>query len=201
MRGNTTIVILAMMMTALMSPLTLAEAQDDGSTQTISSSETWTSDNTLNGNVTISNGGVLTIDGSINVATGSKITVDSGGSLILNGALNAAESMNEIYMEVYQNTVLEPYFDGLVDSGVMRINMAQEYFSSMDVHLEVMETNLSWTGEDYLDFNVEFTDEPVNINFSGFWQFPVWIDSIQAFDSNGAIYNLDADEWLSLIHI
>ena len=195
MRGNTTIVILAMVMTALMSPLTLAEAQDDGSTQTISSSETWTSDNTLNGNVTISNGGVLTIDGSINVATGSKITVDSGGSLILNGALNAAESMNEIYMEVYQNTVLEPYFDGLVDSGVMRINMAQEYFSSMDVHLEVMETNLSWTGEDYLDFNVEFTDEPVNINFSGFWQFPVWIDSIQAFDSNGAIYNLDADEW------
>ena len=178
-----------------MSPLTLAEAQDDGSTQTISSSETWTSDNTLNGNVTISNGGVLTIDGSINVATGSKITVDSGGSLILNGALNAAESTNEIYMEVYQNTVLEPYFDGLVDSGVMRINMAQEYFSSMDVHLEVMETNLSWTGEDYLDFNVEFTDEPVNINFSGFWQFPVWIDSIQAFDSNGAIYNLDADEW------
>ena len=178
-----------------MSPLTLAEAQDDGSTQTISSSETWTSDNTLNGNVTISNGGVLTIDGSINVATGSKITVDSGGSLILNGALNAAESMNEIYMEVYQNTVLEPYFDGLVDSGVMRINMAQDYFSSMDVHLEVMETNLSWTGEDYLDFNVEFTDEPVNINFSGFWQFPVWIDSIQAFDSNGAIYNLDADEW------
>ena len=178
-----------------MSPLTLAEAQDDGSTQTISSSETWTSDNTLNGNVTVSNGGVLTIDGSINVATGSKITVDSGGSLILNGALNAAESMNEIYMEVYQNTVLEPYFDGLVDSGVMRINMAQEYFSSMDVHLEVMETNLSWTGEDYLDFNVEFTDEPVNINFSGFWQFPVWIDSIQAFDSNGAIYNLDADEW------
>ena len=195
MRGNTTIVILAMMMTALISPLTLAEAQDDGSTQTISSSETWTSDNTLNGNVTVSNGGVLTIDGSINVATGSKITVDSGGSLILNGALNAAESMNEIYMEVYQNTVLEPYFDGLVDSGVMRINMAQEYFSSMDVHLEVEETNLSWTGEDYLDFNVEFTDEPVNINFSGFWQFPVWIDSIQAFDSNGAIYNLDADEW------
>ena len=195
MRGNTTIVILAMMMTALMSPLTLAEAQDDGSTQTISSSETWTSDNTLNGNVTISSGGVLTIDGSINVATGSKITVDSGGSLILNGALNAAESMNEIYMEVYQNTVLEPYFNGLVDSGVMRINMAQEYFSSMDVHLEVEETNLSWTGEDYLDFNVEFTDEPVNINFSGFWQFPVWVDSIQAFDSNGAIYNLDADEW------
>ena len=48
----------------------------------------------------------MTIDGSINVATGSKITVDSGGSLILNGALNAAESMNEIYMEVYQTPFL-----------------------------------------------------------------------------------------------
>ncbi|DAC59817.1 MAG TPA: hypothetical protein D7I07_01335, partial [Candidatus Poseidoniales archaeon] len=88
------------MMAALMSPLTLAEAQDDGSTQTINNSETWTSDNLLDGNVTVASGGVLTIDGSIEVATGSKITVDSGGSLILNGALNGAESMSEIYMEV-----------------------------------------------------------------------------------------------------
>ena len=126
MRVNTAIAILAMMMAALMSPLTLAEAQDDGTTQIINNSETWTSDNLLDGNVTVASGGVLTIDGSIDVATGSKITVDSGGSLILNGDLNAAESMNEIYMEVYQNTVLEPYFNGLVDSGVLRINMAKE---------------------------------------------------------------------------
>ena len=195
MRVNTAIVILALMMAALMSPLTLAEAQDDGSTQTINNSETWTSDNLLDGNVTVASGGVLTIDGSIEVATGSKITVDSGGSLILNGALNGAESMSEIYMEVYQNTVLEPYFGGLVDSGVMRINMAKEYFSSMDVHIEVGDTNLTWTGESSLDFNVEFSDTQVNVNFSGFWQFPVWVDSIQAFDSNGVIYNLDADEW------
>ena len=194
MRVNTAIAILAMMMAALMSPLTLAEAQDDGTTQIINNSETWTSDNLLDGNVTVASGGVLTIDGSIDVATGSKITVDSGGSLILNGDLNAAESMNEIYMEVYQNTVLEPYFNGLVDSGVLRINMAKEYFSSMDVHVKVGETNLSWTGEAFLDFNIEFSDTQINVNFSGFWQFPVWVDSIQAFESNGVIY-------LSLIHI
>ena len=35
----------------------------------------------------------------------------------------------------------------------------------------------------------------MNVGFEGFWQFPVWVDSIQAFDSNGAIYTLDADEW------
>ena len=34
----------------------------------------------------------------------------------------------------------------------------------------------------------------MSVNFSGFW-YMVWVDSIQAFDSNGAIYTLDADSW------
>ena len=82
-------------------------------------------------------------------------------------------------MEVYQNTVLEPYFDGLIDSGTLRVNMAKEYFSSMEVYVIVAGENLTWTGEDYLDYSVSFNDASVNVGFEGFWQFPVWVDSIK----------------------
>ena len=191
------IALVALMMTAIVLsiPTSIAEAQNDGSTQTITSSEIWTSDATLDGDVIVSSGGVLTIDSDIDVATGSTITIQQGGNLILNGQLNAVESNNEIYMEVYQNTILEPYFNGLIDSGTLRVNMAKEYFTSMEVYVIVAGENVSWTGQDYLDYSVEFNDASVNVGFEGFWQFPVWVDSIQAFDSNGAIYTLDADEW------
>ena len=65
----------------------------------------------------------------------------------------------------------------------------------MDVNVTVGDSTIAWTGEEYLDYSVDFNDQAINVSFQGFWQFPVWIDSIQAFDSNGAIYNLDADEW------
>jgi len=195
MRASIALVALMMTATVLLIPTSIAEAQNDGSTQTITSSEVWTSDATLDGDVVVGSGGVLTIDSNIDVATDSTITIEQGGSLILNGQLNALDSNNEVYMEVYQNTILEPYFSGLIDSGTLRVNMAKEYFTSMEVYVITAGENLTWTGQPYLDFTVNFDDASVTVGFEGFWQFPVWVDSIQAFDSNGAIYTLDADEW------
>ena len=195
MRVNTTLVTLMMITTVLLSPAALAEAQNDASTQTNTNSETWSSDASLDGDVIVSDGGVLTIDGIISVETGSTITIQEGGNLILNSELNSADLTNELFMEVYNGTTIRPYFNGLTDSGTMRINMASEYFSSMEVNLSVGGTNITWTGEDYIDYSVEFQDAAIDVNFSGFWLFPVWIDSVQAFDSNGVIYTLDADEW------
>ena len=195
MRVNTTLVTLMMITAVLLSPAALAEAQNDGSTQTITNSETWSSDASLDGDVIVSDGGVLTIDGIISVETGSTITIQEGGNLILNSELNSADLTNELFMEVYNGTTIRPYFNGLTDSGTMRINMASEYFSSMEVNFSVGGTNITWTGEDYIDHSVEFQDAAIDVNFSGFWLFPVWIDSVQAFDSNGVIYTLDADEW------
>ena len=195
MRASIALVALMMTATVLLIPTSIAEAQNDGSTQTITSSEVWTSDATLDGDVVVGSGGVLTIDSNIDVATDSTITIEQGGKLILNGQLNALDSNNEVYMEVYQNTILEPYFSGLIDSGTLRVNMAKEYFTSMEVYVIAAGENLTWTGQSYLDFTVNFDDASVTVGFEGFWQFPVWVDSIQAFDSNGAIYTLDADEW------
>ncbi len=144
MRVKTTTVALMMIATILLLPLSTAEAQNDGSTQTIVDSVTWSTNSNLDGSVIVADGGVLTIDSSIQVATGSTITVEEGGSIVLNGAINAAESNNEMYMEVYQNTVLQPYFAGLSDTGTLRVNFASDYFSSMDVYLIVEQINTSW---------------------------------------------------------
>mgnify|MGYP001384318960 CR=1 FL=1 len=195
MRVSIALVALIVTATVLLIPTSIAEAQNDGSTQTINSSESWSSDSTLNGEVIIASGGVLTIDSDIDVANGSMITIEQGGKLILNGQLNAIQSNNEIYMEVYQNTILEPYFSGLIDSGTLRGNIAKEYFTSMEVYIIVADENVTWTGQTYIDYSVDFDDSSINVEFEGFWQFPVWIDSIEAFDSNGVIYTLDADEW------
>ena len=106
MRASIALVALMMTATVLLIPTSIAEAQNDGSTQTITSSEVWTSDATLDGDVVVGSGGVLTIDSNIDVATDSTITIEQGGSLILNGQLNALDSNNEVKMEVNQNTKL-----------------------------------------------------------------------------------------------
>ena len=76
MRVKTTIVALMMIATILLLPLSTAEAQNDGSTQTIVDSVTWSTNSNLDGSVIVADGGVLTIDSSIQVATGSTITVE-----------------------------------------------------------------------------------------------------------------------------
>ena len=195
MRRVTTIVVLFMISTILFMPTGLSEPQTDGTKQVISSSESWDSNSEFNGGVTVMEGATLTISGDISIATGSSIFVEPGANLVLTGGLSALEMSSGVFMEVYDTTMLQPNFTGLVDSGTLRINMAKDYFSTMDVNVTVGDSTVAWTGEEYIDYSVDFNDIAINVSFQGFWQFPVWIDSIQAFDSNGAIYTLDADEW------
>ncbi|MBL6732055.1 MAG: hypothetical protein ISP82_03765 [Candidatus Poseidoniaceae archaeon] len=195
MRRATIIVAFFMISTILFMPTGLSQPQIDGSTQVITSSESWDTNSELNGDVTVTEGATLTISGQISIATGSSILIDSGANLVLTGELSALEMSSGVFMEVYDTTVLQPNFTGLVDSGTLRINMAKDYFSTMDVNVTVGDNTVAWTGEEYIDYSIDFNDLAINVSFQGFWQFPVWIDSIQAFDSNGVIYNLDADEW------
>ena len=195
MRRATIIMALFMISTILFIPTGFSEPQTDGTSQVISSSESWETNSELNGDVTVSEGATLTISGDISIATGSSIVIDEGANLVLTGGLSALEMSSGVFMEVYDTTILQPNFTGLVDSGTLRINMAKDYFSTMDVNVTVGDSTVAWNGEEYIDYSVDFNDLAINVSFQGFWQFPVWIDSIQAFDSNGVIYTLDADEW------
>lgn len=195
MRRATIIVAFFMISTILFMPTGLSQPQTDGTTQVITSSESWDINSEFDGEVTVTEGATLTISGDISIATGSSIVVDEGANLVLTGGLSALEMSSGVFMEVYDTTMLQPNFTGLVDSGTLRINLAKDYFSTMDVNVTVGDSTIAWDGEEYLDYSVDFNDQAINVSFQGFWQFPVWIDSIQAFDSNGVIYTLDADDW------
>lgn len=195
MRRATIIVAFFMISTILFMPTGLSQPQTDGTTQVITSSESWDINSEFDGEVTVTEGATLTISGDISIATGSSIVVDEGANLVLTGGLSALEMSSGVFMEVYDTTMLQPNFTGLVDSGTLRINVAKDYFSTMDVNVTVGDSTIAWAGEEYLDYSVDFNDQAINVSFQGFWQFPVWIDSIQAFDSNGVIYTLDADDW------
>ena len=195
MRRATILVAFFMISTILFMPTGLSQPQTDGTTQVITSSESWDINSEFDGEVTVTEGATLTISGDISIATGSSIVVDEGANLVLTGGLSALEMSSGVFMEVYDTTMLQPNFTGLVDSGTLRINVAKDYFSTMDVNVTVGDSTIAWAGEEYLDYSVDFNDQAINVSFQGFWQFPVWIDSIQAFDSNGVIYTLDADDW------
>ena len=60
-----------LVMTSLSSlGISSANPQNDGSSNTITSSETWSEDGSLDGSVTVSNGATLTISSEITIADG-----------------------------------------------------------------------------------------------------------------------------------
>ena len=153
MRRATIIMALFMISTILFIPTGFSEPQTDGTSQVISSSESWETNSELNGDVTVSEGATLTISGDISIATGSSIVIDEGANLVLTGGLSALEMSSGVFMEVYDTTILQPNFTGLVDSGTLRINMAKDYFSTMDVNVTVGDSTVAWNVEEYMKFS------------------------------------------------
>ena len=107
-----------------------------------------------------------------------------------------AENLNSgVYLEVYNGTELKPHFLNLYDTGTLVVNFQKDYFTSMFVNVTVGDTTLMWEGEESLSFSdVIFDDTEINVNFSGFWQFPLWVESIQSYDSNGVISTIIAED-------
>ena len=167
----------------------------DGTSHTVSSTESWTGIQTMDGNVVVTDGAVLTVNGDITVSEGSNINVEQGGTLVVEGSLMAENLNSGIYLEVYNGTELKPHFPNLLDTGTLVVNFQKDYFTSMFVNVTVEDTTLKWEGEESLSFSdVIFDDTVIDVNFSGFWQFPLWVESIQSYDSNGVISTISAED-------
>ena len=167
----------------------------DGTTHTVTSTESWTGLQTMEGNVVVADGAVLTVNGDISISEGSNINVEQGGTLVVEGSLMAENLNSGVYLEVYNGTELKPHFPNLYDTGTLVVNFQKDYFTSMFVNVTVGDTTLMWEGEESLSFSdVIFDDTEINVNFSGFWQFPLWVESIQSYDSNGVISTIIAED-------
>ena len=108
-------------MTSLSSlSMSSANPQNDGSTNTITVSETWSTDSSLDGDVIVSNGATLTVNGDITISDGSSITVQEGGVLDLYGGLNG-ENLNAA-LRVDNGSIIHADFGSLSGSGELIIN-------------------------------------------------------------------------------
>lgn len=172
-----------------------AAPPNDGSTHTVTTTESWTGQQIMDGDVVVAEGAVLTVNGDVTISEGSNINVEQGGTLVIEGSLMAENLNSGVYLEVYNGTELKPHFVGLVDTGTLVVNLQKDYFTSMFVNVTVGDTTIKWEGEESLSFSdVSFNDAEIDVNFSGFWQFPLWVESIQSYDSNGVISTIKAEE-------
>ena len=171
-------------------PLVSSSPQNDGSTKTVSSSETWESNGPLDGDVIIANGGSLTINGDITIADESYIQVEQGGTLELNGKL-IGENLNAA-LRVDDASVIHADFGSLTGSGQLIINF--DLFTTQYCNITIGEQLTNISGKDKVEIDVNYDGNPFNITFELYSFILPEISTIQSRDVNGVIQTIRAED-------
>ena len=185
------LVTILLMITGLSTiPLVSSNPQNDGSTNTISTSETWASDGPLDGDVIISNGATLTINGDITIADESSIIVEEGGTLDLNGKL-IGENLNAV-LRVADESVINADFGSLTGEGQLIINF--DLFTTQYCNVTIGGEKTNITGNSNVEIDMTFNGTPFNITFEIYSFILPEISTIQSRDVNGVIQTIEAEE-------
>ena len=185
------LVTILLMITSLSTiPLVSSSPQNDGSTKTVSSSETWESDGPLDGDVLIANGGSLTINGDITIADESSIQVEQGGTLELNGKL-IGENLNAA-LRVDDASVIHADFGSLTGSGQLIINF--DLFTTQYCNVTIGEQLTNVSGKEKVEIDVDYDGNPFNITFELYSFILPEISTIQSRDVNGVIQTIRAED-------
>ena len=121
MRTQKTLVATVVFFLLVSLPLASAIPPSGGETSTITASETWTDDASMDGHVVVANGATLTVNANITMAKDATITVEEGAQLVVtNGAL-VSEDLNAGVMVNGIGATLKLNFGDLADDGVVQI--------------------------------------------------------------------------------
>ena len=186
------ILITILLMLTSLSALTNVSSNPhtDGSTNTISSSEIWASDGPLDGDVIISNGAVLTVNGDITVADQSSILVEEGGVLDLNGKL-IGENLNAV-LRVDNESVINADFGSLTGEGQLIINF--DLFTTQYCNITIGDVKTNISSQDKVEIDMTFNGTPFNITFEIYSFILPEISTIQSRDVNGVIQTIRAED-------
>ncbi|MAV43875.1 MAG: hypothetical protein CMA30_05290 [Euryarchaeota archaeon] len=183
-------ITILLIMTSLSSlSMSSANPQNDGSTNTITVSETWSTDSSLDGDVIVSNGATLTVNGDITISDGSSITVQEGGVLDLYGGLNG-ENLNAA-LRVDNGSIIHADFGSLSGSGELIINFDLYTTQNCNVTINGVVTNVS--NQQQVEIDMTFDGNPFDIVFEIYSFILPEISSIQTRDVNGVIQTIHAD--------
>lgn len=185
------LIIIMLMITSLSALTTVSsEPQNDGSVNTISSSEIWAADGPLDGDVIVSSGAVLTVNGDITIADQSSILIEEGGVLDLNGKM-IGENLNAA-LRVHDESVINADFGSLVGQGQLIINF--DLFTTQDCNITIGDVKTNISGQDKVEIDMTFNGTPVNITFEIYSFILPEISTIQSRDVNGVIQTIRAED-------
>lgn len=156
-------------------PLAAAQAPTDGGTTSITGTETWTDDGHLNGHVVVADGGSLTVNANMTVATGSSITVEEGGQLVVtNGALvsddlNAGLMVNSMFATITLN------FGDLADDGVVQLKFDHAINADSKFNVTIGDETISASGEELVQFDVPLNGTDLVVSFDSYYFTPTYV--------------------------
>ncbi|MEJ6716674.1 MAG: CARDB domain-containing protein [Euryarchaeota archaeon] len=177
-----------------MSALTAsAEVTNDGSTITVTGTETWNASNPIDLDMTVTDGATLFVDESTTVNAGVTITVATGGSLILNGDLMGSEL--DAGLLVYNATELHLNFGDLSETGQVRINFDHVIPETAMFNITIGDETRDAVGFDHVDIPAPLNGTTLLVEFHIYYFFATQITSVQALHSgSGGTVVIDAEE-------
>ena len=184
--------ILALLMLGL--PLAAAQPPAGGDSTTITESETWTEDGSMNGHVVVRDGAILTVSANISMATGSSITVENGGQLVLtNGALlsddlNAGLMVNSMFASLTLN------FGDLADDGVLQLKFDHVIDADSKMNVSLGNETVNASGLDTIQFDAPLNGTDLVITFDSYYFTPTYVLWAKAIYGGGNTETLLAQE-------
>ena len=184
--------ILALLMLGL--PLAAAQPPAGGDSTTITESEAWTEDGSMNGHVVVRDGAILTVSANISMATGSSITVENGGQLVLtNGALlsddlNAGLMVNSMFASLTLN------FGDLADDGVLQLKFDHVIDADSKMNVSLGNETVNASGSDTIQFDAPLNGTDLVITFDSYYFTPTYVLWAKAIYGGGNTETLLAQE-------
>ncbi len=191
MRTASVLTIL-MMIPILFAGVALASPPTNGTTTTVSDSQTWNGGN-FNGDVIVASGGVLTWTGESQIATDSTITVEEGGTLNLDHAeLTGQSSVSTLLIFDNTNIVID---ESITDTDAVmtihfNINVPQEAYLNLTINGTTTNEITGTSFEATVDLNQEFS-----IVVDHHYPLPFGITHIELFHSNAELITISAEEF------
>jgi len=147
-----------MMIPILFAGVALASPPTNGTTTTVSDSQTWNGGN-FNGDVIVASGGVLTWTGESQISTDSTITVEEGGTLNLDHVeLTGQSSVSTLLIFDNTNIVID---ESISDTEAImtihfNINVPQEAYLNLTINGTTTNEITGTSFETTVDLNEEF---------------------------------------------
>ena len=192
MRTAVSLIFLLLIASSMSALTASAEVTNDGSTITITGTETWNASNPIDLDMTVADGASLFIDESTTVNAGVTITVATGGALILNGDLMGSEL--DAGLLVYNATELHLNFGDLSETGQVRINLDHVIPETAMFNITIGDETRNAVGLDHVDIPAALNGTTLLVEFHIYYFFATQITSVQALHSgSGGTVVIDAE--------